>query len=295
MNDIEELLKSQSNEDMVKVPDSVLKRIDETLDNLPEKKEKNVHILNTIAKVAVIFIFFSLVILPNASVAYEQALEEIPVIGHIVKVVTIRNYFYEDDNHELDIEVPKIVDEGNKAESDDINGEIEQLKNTLIDRFYDDLGEYGKDSHFSTDMSYDVITNTESWFTLRINVTETAASSNQYYRFYHIDRNKNQIIYLKDLFTNDNYIDVISTEIQNQMIQQMEKDNSVQYWLDEEDNLGENFAAISPTQNYYWDEEGNLVIVFDKYEIAPGSMGTPEFVISRNVLKNILKEEYTDV
>ena len=39
-------------------------------------------------------------------------------------------------------------------------------------------------------------------------------------------------------------------------------------------------------------EDGNIVIVFDKYEVAPGAMGTPEFEIDKEVYKMFLKEEY---
>ena len=41
-----------------------------------------------------------------------------------------------------------------------------------------------------------------------------------------------------------------------------------------------------------WDKDGNLVIVFDKYEVAPGGMGTPEFVIEKGSISDILKPEY---
>lgn len=39
-------------------------------------------------------------------------------------------------------------------------------------------------------------------------------------------------------------------------------------------------------------KDGNIVIVFDKYEVAPGSMGTPEFVIEKGSISDILKPEY---
>ena len=48
---------------------------------------------------------------------YAQALEKIPVIGSILRVVTIRNYFYSDDYHQMDIDVPKI--EGNESSAAD--------------------------------------------------------------------------------------------------------------------------------------------------------------------------------
>ena len=40
------------------------------------------------------------------------------------------------------------------------------------------------------------------------------------------------------------------------------------------------FQAIDPDQQFYLDGNGDLVIVFGEYEVAPGSMGMPRFVSS---------------
>ena len=45
-------------------------------------------------------------------------------------------------------------------------------------------------------------------------------------------------------------------------------------WSDEEC-----FQSIEDDQSFYINNSGQLVIVFDEYEVAPGSMGMPEFVI----------------
>ena len=42
------------------------------------------------------------------------------------------------------------------------------------------------------------------------------------------------------------------------------------------------FKAIDG-QDFYFDEEGRLVIVFEEGEIAPNSMGMPTFVIPARV------------
>lgn len=41
------------------------------------------------------------------------------------------------------------------------------------------------------------------------------------------------------------------------------------------------FTGISENTKFYMNEAGNPVIVFDKYEIAPGSAGAVEFEIER--------------
>ncbi len=78
---------------------------------------------------------------------------------------------------------------------------------------------------------------------------------------------------LSDLFQEGaEYIAVISDAVKQQL-QQSEQDTGI----------AAVFAEITPEQNYYFNAEGNLVIVLDQYEAAP------EFIIDIETLKSILK------
>ncbi len=48
------------------------------------------------------------------------------------------------------------------------------------------------------------------------------------------------------------------------------------------------FKSIDADQKFYLDEANRLVILFDEYEVAPGSMGTPRFVIDEQARSGIL-------
>ena len=61
------------------------------------------------------------------------------------------------------------------------------------------------------------------------------------------------------------------------------------FWV-EDDEFTEGFKSIKQDQNFYINSDGNLVICFDKYEVAAGAQGSPEFVIPHKVIKNILKK-----
>ena len=43
------------------------------------------------------------------------------------------------------------------------------------------------------------------------------------------------------------------------------------------------FKAIDPQQDFFLDDAGRLVLVFEEYTIASGNMGTPEFVMPKEV------------
>lgn len=295
MNDFDKYIKSEVAKEQTDIPDSVKNRIEQTLVDLPEKKpvKKQIRILPRIAASAACFVFIILFLLPNVSVTYAQALEQLPVIGDLVRVVTIRNYYYDDNHWKMDINIPQIESEDSKS-VDYINKDVSELTTALINRFYEDLEINGNNGYGSLNVDYEVVTNTDSWFTLKLTVCQTAASSNTYFKFYHIDKKQGKIVELGDLFNTDKFSDSLVAEIKKQMQEQMANDENISYWINTS-GIGEEFATVSADHNFYWNENGDLVIIFDKYEVGPGSMGTPEFVIDKGVIRDILKSEFKDV
>ncbi|MDD5901510.1 MAG: RsiV family protein [Lachnospiraceae bacterium] len=294
MNKFDRDIKRKASEEYTDIPVSVRNRIEQALAELPEGKPsvKRVRVFPCVAAAAVCFVFVTIFLLPNVSVAYAQTLNRIPVIGDIVRAITIRNYFYSDDKHEMKIDVPKITGAGDAAEQ--INQDISQLTETLVREFYREVELVGDEGHGSIYLDYETVTNTDTWFTLKIRVHRATGSSNTYYKFYHIDKRTNEIVKLGDLAQDDGFYDVLVQEIKRQMKLQMENDSKVVYWMDDS-VFGKDIVSLTENHNFYWDDTNDLVITFDKYEVAPGSMGTPEFVISKEVIRDVLKTEYADL
>ena len=158
-------------------------------------------------------------------------MEKVPVIGDIVHVITIRNYFYSDNNHKMDIDVPKIENKNSEA-ADYINNDVNELTTRLVTKFYEDLEIVGNNGYGSIYMDYETVTNNDSWFTLKIMVHEVAGSSNTYYKYYHINKKTGKTVELKDMLINDKAFDVINKEIQRQMRKAMAEDSNIIYWTE---------------------------------------------------------------
>ena len=280
----------------ISVPASVHERTEQILDALPEKESKPKLFVLPRAVVratqaAACILFVLLVLLPNVSVAYAKAVENIPVIGSLVEIFTIRNYFYSDDRHELDVQVPQVSDPGNQNASDLINKNVNQLTAAVIQQFYDELEITHDKGYGSIYIDYETVTNTDKWFTLTLTVTELAASSNTYFRFYHIDRTTGTYVTFGDLFDEADY-PALEQLIIRQMRQEMDENEDAVYWIDGAE-AGESFTALSGTQNFYFDDAGNLVIVYNKYEVGPGSMGCPEIEIPLQDFQSYLDHSNT--
>lgn len=293
MDNFDKIIKEKAQSEEIEVPQSVSDKIEEALLSLPEETEKKAVSFVTLKKacaIAASLIFICLFILPNVSPIYAQALEKVPVLNSIIKVVTIRNYFYSDENHEMNIVVPELDTQMSDA-ADYINKSVSELSEILVNRFNDDLREIGDNGHSSIYLDYEVVTNNEKWFTLKITVFEAAGSSNTYYEYYHIDKESNSIVKLEDIVADEKFYQTVENEIRRQMKKEMSEDSSKIYWS-EKSNFGMSFSNLTGDHNFYWDKNGNLVIVYDKYEIAPGYMGTPEFTVDKKLIEDFLKPAY---
>lgn len=292
MNDFDKKFKAKAAEEQTEIPDSVKNKIEHALANLPDKELKPVpkRVLPRIAAAAACFIFIVFFLFPNVSVTYAHALEQIPVIGDIVRVVTIRNYFYADEYHELDVDVPQVGNENSEA-FNLINKDIGELTDALVKQFYADLEDIGDNGHGSIYVDYQTVTDTDSWFTLKIRVTEAAGSSNTYFKYYHVSKQTGNIVRLGDMAADEHFYEIIEREIQKQMKAEMENDSERIYWT-EDSVIGKDLRSVSPEHNFYWNKDGDLVVPFDKYEVAPGYMGTPEFTIPKEILRDVIKSEF---
>ena len=108
----------------------------------------------------------------------------------------------------------------------------------------------------------------------------------EYSRCVVLDKESGEVLALSDLFDeNYNYIEEISAEVLSQMefgVQYMGANYFIPggIWSDDEC-----FKEISPDQEFYLNSDGKLVIVFDEYTVAPGTEGSPEFVMPDEIFR----------
>lgn len=228
-----------------------------------------------------------LFVLCGSSAQVAAAVADIPMLKPIVELMTGEEYH---DDVYLDVKVAHLSAQGNamlQSSAEKINGEVAQYTNAMMEQFYAEQERYGGVQ--GLDITYEVVADTDGWFTLCVTATETKASGAETRHYYNLDKTTGQYVQLSDLFLEDaDYIGVISDAIKMQMQQRMTEDGDTVYYVDE--SIAENnFQQIAPEQNYYINADGCLVIVFDEYTVAPGSMGCTEFVIPSDVIASILK------
>ena len=139
------------------------------------------------------------------------------------------------------------------------------------------------------DVTSEVLRNDEEYLVVEFTGVLNAGGSGEYSRCVTLDKATGGILQLSDLFMpGTDYIGVISADIIGQMTAEVEAGTGDCFvpggiWTEEEW-----FRSIAPDQNFYVNTDGDLVILFEEYEVAPGSMGTPEFTVEREVFEHIL-------
>ena len=284
MKDIKKLenLKEQYNN--IEIPTELDSIISTAIDKKPNILSVYFRKISVVAA-SIIVIFTSVV---NISPAFAQSMSNIPVVNSIVKLVNFKTYTAKNGNMEANINVAKVEGLSNKELENQLNSKFIEEGQKEYSNFLKEMKELKGDAHKSVGTSYEVKTDTYSIYSIVYSKYETAGSSDIQYKAYTIDKKNQAVVTLNSLFKDNSYIDIISNNIKEQMSEQMKTDNSKVYVIDSSDDTDDNFDKIKADQTFYINSDGNIVILFNKYDVAPGYMGAPEFVIPTNVVSNIL-------
>ncbi|SKB72015.1 Protein of unknown function [Acetoanaerobium noterae] len=259
-----------------------------------EKKMKRKNIINkSVIAAAVAGVVFVGSINLSSEISY--ALSEVPVLGSIVRVLTFKTFELKDNNFDAELKTPAIEGLDSNLEAM-LNEKYLDENQKLYDDFMKEIDELKKadmeEAHMGIASGYEVKTDTDKLLVIGRYVVNTAGSSSTTIKYDTIDKQNKVLITLPSLFKDEAYIDIISENIKAQMKEQMKDENNI-YWLEDEMMGDENFSKIDKNQSFYITKDNQLVIAFDKYEVAPGYMGNPEFIIPSELLKDVLvSDEY---
>lgn len=280
----------------IMAPDNMKDLMEESIQRAKQNKKKirRTRIWKSCASAAAVLAI--VLVLPNTSQPVAAAMQQIPVLGDFFKVITIREYQVDEERYMADVKVPEVVPDETVSEdagseqvqqaqqtAEEINFDIQKVTDELIEEFKQSMAEY-EEGYQDLYIDSKVLADTDRWFSLDLILYQGAGSGYERHRHYTIDKTTGKRAALSD-FYGDDYMETVSEEIKNQMRQQMAEDENVIYWLDDEDVPEWNFESIKADQDFYVNENGQVVVCFDEYEVAPGYMGCVEFAMPSESFK----------
>ncbi|NMS90118.1 DUF3298 and DUF4163 domain-containing protein [Clostridioides difficile] len=241
----------------------------------------------SIFKIAIISICL-VISLVNIKPIFAGSFSNKTLNSNTIKVVNDKNFSFKQGNYEVKISIPKIEGLKDKDLENKLNNEFLQDGEKLYSEFKNKMKKENNKGHRYLNVSYNVKNNSKNFLSIEINKEEIEASSTVTKKHYTIDKNREILLNLPIFFKDSRYIRAISDNIKEQMRNQIEKDDTKSYFIDQgKDSSIKDFESISKYQDFYINKNGNLVISFDEYEVAPGYMGAVEFVIPNKVIKKL--------
>ncbi|WP_152395963.1 DUF3298 and DUF4163 domain-containing protein [Paenibacillus guangzhouensis] len=260
-----------------------------------QSRMKRTNLRWMIGTAAAVIVFVSSV---NSSPAIANAFANIPVLDKIVKVVTFREFKVDEDTFNANLKVPAVTNLENKTLEEMLNTKYMEENKKLYAEFQQEMDEMKKQGggHLGVDTGYEVKTDNDQILSIGRYYVNTVGSSSTTMKYDTIDKKNQVLISLPSLFKDDSYIAHISENIKQQMLEQMKADPEKTYWVKKDANDTESmdiFETIKKDQSFYINNEGKLVISFDKYEVAPGAEGIVEFVIpTEKIASDLVSREY---
>lgn len=220
----------------------------------------------------------------NVSPVLAQELSEMPIIGSVAKIMTFRDYNIDTDVTKGTVSIPK-VELDNKGVEAKIN-EIIQAKVKVLEEEQEKLDAEYKQAFLETGGTEETFNKIETVIDYRlnytsdklisfvINKTQSLAKAYNESVYYNMDINTGESFTLEAVLGED-YATVVKTNVLDEMNKRMKADKDMTYDIE----YLKKKIKIDNDRKFYINDKLEIVVVFDKYEVAAGVYGPQEFVV----------------
>ncbi len=284
--------------DHIVVPEELEERLKQTLENATTNKPSSNNIVKFtkwISTAAAAFLLCFTVGL-NTSESFAMEMSSLPIIGSVAKVLTIRSYEDRKENVTTTVEIPEIQLEASTKDVQmaitDVNAKIQELVDNFTAEKYAQI-EDGKATFLENggteeewqardievNVSYELKHQNTTTLSMLIDGWISWFNFEEFRKFYNLDLVTGKELTLIDLLGEDAY-EYAETEVLKQINKMIEEDPNLCFWgINDSNNMEEEFIGVTENTPFYINADGNVVISYNKYDIAPGSMGIMEFEI----------------
>jgi hypothetical protein len=226
----------------------------------------------------------------NTNTAFADMAARLPVVGGVARLLTFRSYEKDEGDWRISVKIPSVemIAADTNGLDDSLNQEIHELCIRYGEEAQQRAMEYKKAfmetggteeewaaHNIEINVWYEIKSQTEDYLSFAVMGTESWTSAYSEARYYSIDLKNGKLATLQTLL-GDEYVRKADESIQTAMRERQETEG-IEFRAQDEGG----FSGIDENTKFYVNEKGNPVIVFDKYEIAPGAYGAMEFEVER--------------
>lgn len=241
--------------------------------------------LCAIGTAAVVCILFAAAL--NTSYVFAKEAAKLPIIGEFARILTFRTYEENEDNIAVSVRIPTIemITEDTGINIAKINQEILTLCNQYANDAVLRAEEYRSafletggtleewaEHNVEITVDYEIKNQNKDYLSFVVRGTENWTNAYSESRYYNLRLPDGKTVTLKDML-GEKYIENVNESIMEQIT---ERQNAGETFFGPEEG---GFTTITDDTKFYINANNHPVIVFEKYEIAPGSSGEIEFEI----------------
>ena len=211
----------------------------------------------------------------NVSPTFAAAAADVPVLGGLFQILTVRNYETEQDGINYDVSVPEVEADGALTEA--VNAEIQKRVDAHLAQAQADWDGYKEaflatggteeewgDREMNVIIDYEIKSQTDTTVSFVVYFGEGWIGSMQQMYCYNLDLENDKDITLADVLGED-WVSICNTAVQAYI----DQDTSGLFFTPDQGG----FTTVDDTTSFYLNEDGNPVLVFPEYAIAAGAAG----------------------
>jgi len=223
----------------------------------------------------------------NLSPTIALAAAEVPVLGGLFQILTVRDFHTVEDGIRYDVSVPGAVAEGELARQ--VNALIQEKVDAHLAQAQQDWDDY-RDTFFANGgteeewgnremdvtVDYSIKSQTYSRVSFAVTLGEGWVAAREESYYYNLDLAEDRPITLRELL-GENWVERCNDAILAG-IEAAQDEEGFSYFFSPDEG---GFTTVDENTAFYIRGDGVPVVVFPQYSIAAGAAGSPEFPIEQ--------------
>lgn len=223
----------------------------------------------------------------NLSPTFAAAAADVPVLGGMFQVLTVRSYKTTQGQTNYQVSVPEI--EADSTLADKVNAEIQERVDQHLAETKELFAQY-KEAFLASGgteeeweqrqmdviVDYEIKSQTDTTVSFVVDLFQGAFSAYDQQYYYNLDLENDRDITLEDLLGED-WVNICNQSIQAKIDASVDE-NGFTYFFPADQG---GFTTVDESTSFYIRDDGVPVVVFPRYSIAAGAAGTVEFPIEK--------------
>ena len=221
----------------------------------------------------------------NLSSTVALAAADVPVLGGLFQILTVRSYDTEQDGIDYSVNVPGVESDADLAQR--VNTEIQKRVDALTAKAQQDWDDYKEaflatggteeqwgDREMNVIVDYEIKSQTDTTVSFTVDFAEGWIASMQERYCYNLDLAEDRDITLADVLGED-WVNLCNNAVEDYIAANTDADGGSLFFTPEQGG----FTTVDAATSFYIGEDGAPVLVFPEYSIAAGAMGIVEIPV----------------